>query len=300
MKMSKETRLAWMILKEDEKTALGLQMGMQKSSWEAGEIMARSHYKYLEIKYRAEKFLRMFTEHLELYVEVIPKYITGHKDVIEYLRRCVEGRAKPNDVFKEMGKDDKRFSKDYFNEKISAQIKKWGKSEDPYDQAIFNLVKEFDRYNNFRILPLDVQEPSAFKRRIKKAYRKHIMVLDTLPKLSLLKIIEVAKTKKAPFFYLPMILDNQIHIEKIKQTRLVNEMLNQVCLYIFTEELVAREYIISVFHYIKNENKTCKDGLDFWENYRAFIKLAHNYQDIQKITPSRRYLEVALNKLEFV
>lgn len=296
MKINKQ---ALAILNEDEKTSLHIQLGYQKSSWEAGEIMEKSHYKYLEIKYRAEKYLRMFTEHLELYDDVIPRYVNGHKDVISFLRSCMEDRAKPNELFRERGKD-KAFLKDKFNEKISEQIRKWGRSEDPHDQAIFNLVKEFDRYNNFRILPKDVQEPSAFKRRIKKAYMKHVKVLSTIPKISLLKIIKMAKTNKRPFYFLPIIMDGMIQIHRIKQTRTTTDLLNQVALYIFDTELKAKEYIIPVFHYLQKGKKDCRDGLDFWEKYRTLIKTAHNYNEVQQITPSRKYLEVAYKKIEFV
>lgn len=297
--MQKVNPAALAILGEDEKTALYIQLGHGKSSWEAGEIMAKSHYKYLEIKYRAEKFLRMFTEHIELYDEVIPKYVSGHKDVIDYLRQCMERRSKPNDIFRDKAQD-KDFSKDYFNNKISDQIRKWGRSEDPHDQAIFNLVKEFDRYNNFRILPPDVQEPSAFKRRIKKAYMKHLKVLSTIPKISLEKILELSKTKKAPFYYLPIIMDGMVQIHKVKQNRTVTELLNQVAFYIFDSKEKADEYIIPVFHYLNKGKKDCRDGLDFWERYRENIKKAHNYNEVQQITPSRKYLEIAYKKIEFV
>ena len=42
---------AWQILNKDEKTALMLTFNQKKSSWEAGDIMDKSHYKYLEITY---------------------------------------------------------------------------------------------------------------------------------------------------------------------------------------------------------------------------------------------------------
>jgi len=297
--MNKVNKKAWAILNEDEKTSLGIQLGLQKSSWEAGEIMQKSHYKYLEIKYRAEKYLRMFTEHLELYDEVVPAYASGHKDVISYLRDCMEKRAKPNDLFRKKA-EDREFNKDYFNNKISDQVRKWGRSEDPHDQSIFNLVKEFDRYNNFRILPKDVQEPSAFKRRIKKAYMKHVKVLSTIPKLSLMKIIKLCKTNKKPFYFLPIIMDGMVQVHRVKQTRTTVEVLNQVAFYIFDSDAKAKEYIIPVFHYLNKGKKDCRDGLEFWEQYRELIKTAHNYNEVQQITPSRKYLEIAYKRLEFV
>jgi hypothetical protein len=46
------TSKAWGLLTEEEQTALKLQLGLGKSSWQASEIMGKAHYKYLEIKKR--------------------------------------------------------------------------------------------------------------------------------------------------------------------------------------------------------------------------------------------------------
>lgn len=49
---------------------------------------------------------------------------------------------------------------------------KWLKeSEDEWDKDTLRLILEFDRWNNFRILPRMLQQPSAFKRRSNKRTR---------------------------------------------------------------------------------------------------------------------------------
>lgn len=299
MKVNKK---ALSILVEDEKTALGLQLGLQKSSWEAGEIMDKSHYKYLEIKYRAEKFLRMFTEHIELYEEVIPKYVNGNKEVIDYLKQCIEKRTKPAQVIDNIARTyvEVGFSKSVFNQKLITQLNKWLKSGDPYEEAVYNLIKEFDRWNNYRILPKEVQEPSAFKRRIKNTYKKHIRVLTSIPKLSLQKLKELAETKSSNGVYLPIIFENQIQVIKVKQNRNTLQIFNEITLYIFKDKKIAKDYITSVYHYVNRGKRDCKGVLDFWKDYREYIKSAINYNDVQKITPFRKYLEIAFHKLEFV
>ena len=59
-----ENNPAWMILIEEEQLALTLHYGPEKSTWQAGEIMKKAHYKYLEIKARGEKFLKIFIERI--------------------------------------------------------------------------------------------------------------------------------------------------------------------------------------------------------------------------------------------
>lgn len=58
--MNEYQKKAWDCLTPTEQQSLFLQLSESKSSWEAGEILKLSHYKYLEIKERSEKFFRLF------------------------------------------------------------------------------------------------------------------------------------------------------------------------------------------------------------------------------------------------
>lgn len=298
MKLNKQ---AWEMLTEDERIALGLKMGMNKSTWEAGEILDRSHYKYLEIQYRAKKFLEMFTEHLELYRELIPKYIQGDSVVKKYLEYCMVKRMKTMAAITEINNndEDRVYSKADMNNRIIEQIRKWGRSENVYELSIFNIVKEFDRWNNFRILPRELQEPSAFKRRIKNMYKKHIRVFKIMPDLSKKKLKQLVETKNSPFGYLPMITRGKIEILKVKENKNTIPLFVDLCLYVFKVEDEAKEYITDVFHYVNMAKKDCKDGINFWNKYRDHIGKANNFEGIQKITATRSHLELAMEKLEY-
>lgn len=297
MKMNKE---AWQMLTEDERAALGLQLALKKSSWESGEILGKSHYKYLEIKYRAEFFLKLFTEHLEVFDDVIPQYINGDKTVIEYFRLCIEHRRKPRKAMEEMDKNSKVKRKN-INERIIQQLKKWEVSENAHDSAIYNLVKEFDRWNNFRILPKEVREPSAYKRRIKNFYKKQIRIINTIPEISMERLLKAYETKnKRPYLYLPIIYGGEPEVRRVLINSQSLEIFNTIGLYLFSKFKDAEEYITEIDIYTGKGKKACTDGLDFWPKYRELIKLAKNYDQIQNITPSRKHLQVALVKFEFV
>lgn len=289
---------AWNLLLSDEKTALNLQYGMNKSSWEAGEVMNKSHYKYLEIKYRAEAFLKLFTEHFKYFENIIPEGVTGSKEVIRYIDLVITNREKLNTavhiIKEEFGQWLDR------DTQISEQMKKWEKSENAYAHSLYHLIKEFDRWNNFRILPPDIQEPSAFKRRNKKVHLKHIKITSTVPEISIPKIKKILGKGSGSKVYLPLITNqNNLYIISVRNTAPVIKQTTELNLYIFKAQKEAEIYITLIKDYLQQEKKTCNDGLQFWPKYRDAIKVAINYELIQKIVPSRRYLILALNKLEF-
>lgn len=55
---------AWDCLTEQEQNSLFLNLSNGLSARETGEILKVSHYKYLEIKARAEKLFKLFSDFL--------------------------------------------------------------------------------------------------------------------------------------------------------------------------------------------------------------------------------------------
>lgn len=56
---------AWDCLKEKERQCLFLAISENKSTCEASQLMGMTHYKYMELKERAEKFFRLFSDFFE-------------------------------------------------------------------------------------------------------------------------------------------------------------------------------------------------------------------------------------------
>lgn len=292
---------AWDNLVEPERTALSLQLGMDKSSWEAGEIMKRSHYKYLEIKYRAEYFLKLFTKHFQLFGELIPEQTPFETSIVkDYLKFCIEKRIKPSEALEEMAKVRKgRVKKDILDKALIKQLKHWGESQDVFGRTVFDLVMDFDRWNNFRILPKEIQEPSPYKRRAKKVFRAQLRILKNFPELSLKHLKKLFETNSEECLYLPIVENETPLILKIRTNPTYLAMLDDICLYYFRTEDTAREYIGIAMDYIYNENRSCKDGLEFWPKFREIVKDALNYNKIHNLTPNRKFLEMAINKIEY-
>lgn len=291
-------KVAWDMLTHDERSALTLQFGLGKSTWQSGEVMEKSHYKYLEIKSRGEYFLKIFTEHIKLFGQIIPPGVIGNKDVLTYLSLCIEKREKPMVALEKLNQT-KRLTKSQLNEKIIKQLEAWEFSKNAYDRTFYNLVMDFDRWNNFRILPKAVQEPSAFKRRIKNGFKKQIKSTTSIPTISLDKLIKMYQTKNKGA-WLPIIYANEPRLVKVKVNNQSWKIFKEIGLYIFDAKGDAQEYLDAVADYVGKKKKECTDGLIFWPVYRDSIKKAKNYQDIQHITPSRRFLALAINKLEYL
>ena len=99
-----ENNPAWMILIEEEQLALTLHYGPEKSTWQAGEIMKKAHYKYLEIKARGEKFLKIFIEHYEIYGDLFPDDLIISPSFRKFLDLTIIQRMQVSNAIKEIDK----------------------------------------------------------------------------------------------------------------------------------------------------------------------------------------------------
>jgi hypothetical protein len=293
---------AWKILTEDEQLSLSLKHGYNKSSWEAGEIVGRAHYKFLEIEARAKQFLKMFSEHFDLYGEVIPDYVPMNSEVRQYFRLTIGKRLSIGDAIKKIGKSD--FSKGSVrNQRIISNLERMLKSESAIDKNMALLIFDFDRWNNFRILPRDIQEPSAFKRRNKNYDIRNIRNLLTITPFSWKLIIRRYEVKREAEKILFMPIFSMVNLKKtmlrVNYTLPVVEELSKIGLFLFSREERAVQFRDLVCKYdMKTRGKSCVDGQQFWPLFREASKYSINYNAIKKRIPSRKFLESALRDID--
>ena len=288
---------AWDILNDDEKTAISLSLGHSKSTWEAGEIMSKAHFKYLEIQKRARKFLEIFTNHLEKYGHLFPEDLFLSFAFKEYLQLTILERKNISQSVKQM-EDSSYGIANRRNKLITEQIKKLRELNTESAQDLYSLIMEFDRWNNFRILPLEIQEPSAFKRRNKARNVKHLKNITTLPQFSDFKVIEKysyqGKYKK---IYLPLIskfLKEDYKIIPVRDKPSLVKEITEAGLFIFSDRAKAEEFARLVSGYFLNSVKNCKTGQKFWPEFRVLMAEATNYRELENIHKSRTYLDNAL------
>jgi len=297
---------AWDILTEDEKLAITLSVNHKKSTWEAGEIMGKAHYKYLEIQARAKVFFKMFTEYFEKTDGlIIPEGVYMDPDVAEFIRLTIVERLGYRTAIKKMGNTAlvinsarERIIEDYMNQLLI--------DDNPLAIDLYDLVLDFDRWNNFRILPTSVQEPSAFKRRNKTRLIKHLKNLQNLHVYHLDRFVMKFKHKRGDInsVYLPLVSDSYeqgYKVQKIKGKKHIIEYISKkFTLYIFKDKEDADDYGYLVEGYLNNTDKNCKHGQVFWPKFRQIIKKADNYGLVNNIIPRRKHLENAFRDIDNV
>lgn len=303
MKLNKK---AFKILTEDEKASLALQKVHGKSTWEAGGILNRSHYKYLEIKQRAERFFELFTLHYDTHGSLIPDGLPLTETFQMYLHYVIEKRMTVKEASAKIGIELMIVNKQR-EAFIEAEMNKLKSNNSILAQHLYTVIMEFDRYNNFRILPRSIQEPSAFKRRNKTRYRKHLTISTTIHPYTLMRIKELYEYKKGPK---PNVLGWIILANFENPENIVNDIitipvndktlkeLSSISIYIFPSEDLAKEYLELVTEYLIDPEKDPRKGLIFWPKFRNLIKESYNYNHINNIAPSRVGTMTSLKDLD--
>lgn len=293
---------AWEILTDDEKTAVTLKHGHAKSTWQAGEIMGKAHYKFLEIEARAEKFLKMFTEHLNLYEALIPNYIQMDKRFRTYMQLTIGSRYTVKEAVEHI-KDKEYSSRQFREECIMKEIERLlgSKTDVLVKQGFVQMIFDFDRWNNFRILPAAIQEPSAFKRRNKNVEKANVKRLLTLNEYQVNLILDRYQALDNPnLLYMPIPSRDKNNkgygvIQVLSSTSNITE-LSKFGFYLFAQKEHAWEFYDLIRKYSfnrKEEKNTCRIGQAFWPQFRDMLKKTINANGIQKRIISRTYLETA-------
>jgi hypothetical protein len=283
---------AWQYLTEEEQVALTLQIGKGMSSWKVGEILGRNHYKYLEIFNRAKTFLKLFTEHLEVYHDIAPEYIGGTPEFREYITLCIKTRKKVNIVAKNMTSGEYRHLTRRKHELIKHMVEMFG-SEDTVKHNFAVFVREFDRWNNFRILPKEVQELSAFPRRIKATFRKVLLRVVDIHDFFFEKLKKDYHNPELEYY---ATIFSEIHpdekwIKVSKEPEIVDD-LSKLGLFIFKTQEEAEHFHELVLEFDIRSKKHCKKGQKFWPQFREAVKYCINTNRIQQIIPHSSFYHI--------
>lgn len=297
--MNRSQEKGWKLLTEEERLALTLSLSMGKSTWQAGEIMGKAHYKYLEIRHRAEYLVKRFTEYFSIYDTIIQDDCICSEEFQEFIRLAIGKRMPIKDIIAKMDNDQMN-KPSLRNSLIIRDIERLKKSDGTNDQNLFNLIMDFDRWNNHRILPLEIQEPSAYKRRNKHKNRKLVRLTCNLNPLAIDKIMQVYGVKRRnsqeSYLFVPIIKGTEVIQLIVRESNVKN--ITNLILFAFKDKKESERFGEIIMEYISKDFKHCKDGQLFWPEYRTITKSAINYEQLQNITPSRRYLESAFRDLD--
>lgn len=300
--MNEAQTKAWNCLTEKEQQSLFLQLSENKSTWESGEILKLSHYKYIEIRERSTKFFRLFSDFFELHEAIFRPDCPCERNFQDYIEGCIEKRLKRKDAAVYSGDSTLQLPK-VTTENILRNMQRLKESNDPWDIDTKRLILEFDRWNNARILPALIQQPSAFKRRINKKDKIYIKyLLRKIPTWMLRRLEErfkhIRKRKDSQRYWVALIhrdlyKDGYKVIPVKRDLEVVNEF-SKCYIYVFDEKDAADAFGFMIANYFIR-TADVKLGQKFWPEYRQCLESAVNYNQVNNIEFSVKNLDVAYN-----
>lgn len=296
---------AWKMLREEEQLALNLKLIQKKSTWEAGEVMRRSHYKYLEIVGRAQFFLKRFTEHFDKFEnKLVPEDVELNPAFREYLELTICGRKSQREALNLLMEHRFAYDGGFRVEFIATEMNRLANSKKTIEKYFHNLIMDFDRWNNFRILPISIQEPHAFKRRQKNRLKKYLLKSCKLGEKTFNYIIKELRHKGRIeednlmwVYAIKNIHTQEYKVIPVKKTNRNIEILSQYGIFLFSRKDQCEEMLRAIAGYFRViETSNVIKGQTFWPLYRDLISISINGNSIENISPNRKEYITYINQ----
>ena len=281
--MEKFQEQAWDCLTQNEQDSLFLNLSQGLSTRKAGEVLKISHYKYLEVKARAEKFFKMFSDYFFKYPSLVNPKAPISEAFRDYLIGSMIKRLSKDEAVN-YGGDSTWVLREFKTKKIVHNMAKLKASEDPWDQDLYALIMEFDRWNNFRILPQILQAPSAYKRRTNKKYKIYLRYLHRIPDFKINYLLNTYWKKNGKKVYIALISSIfrfGYQVVPIDPGEKTVQAMNDMKIYIFDDQLDAESFGIQVSRFFEIGNP--HSGLKFWKSFNELVEKAMNYKSINNM-----------------
>lgn len=289
--MKKNREKAWSYLTDQEKQSIYLTTGQGLSGWQAGEILQVTHYKYLELKARSETLFKLFSDYFEAHHDLVNPSAQISPAFRDYLYGSIEKRLPTHEAAIYAG--DSRWSTVKVREsEILQGMKALKQSSNIWDTNLYQLIIEFDRWNNFRILPTVLQAKSPYKRKSNRQAKAYFKYLKNVNPNTITRIIKTLSYKgKNPLFIalFSQELEGGFTVIPIKGDKKNVEYLNFRRIYIFSTKLEAISFATLVIRY--DMIYTSKDGLKFWKDYQETVEKAVNYSQISHVSKLKDFYD---------
>lgn len=277
---------AWDILTPNERNSLFLQMSHGQSSWEACEIIGVPHYKYLELKERAIKFFKMFSDYFMEFGTLISPNSVIDSRFRDFVEGIIEKRLSKEEAIVYSGDSSLQVT-EISSRVIIKNMNRLLNSETKHDNRLYDLIIEFDRWNNHRVLPRELQLPSAYKRRNNKRDKTYIKYLSKIPEYKVKALIDLytykpRKENKKSYFItlLSDTISDGYYVIRVKPSKETIKKLSKLSIFIFDNKDHADGFGYIITRFLENP-QTPKTGQQFWEKYREYISLAINRDSIK-------------------
>jgi len=293
IRLRKAREKAWAILTTEEQLSLTLQVSEGKSTWEAGEILQKAHYKYCELYSRASRLYRLFIEYFMEYSTLLPKEGVLDENQKLFFEEVIVKRKKVTQV---EYKDSRYFVKTMRDNFIRQALKKLVYSDLDQEKALYELILEFDRWSSTRILPESDQQPSAYNRRLKSQQANFLKNLIKLPTFVMDLAIRKFSTRglsKEPVAYAAIISPS--HVERKYVVIRINKSkipeISRLGIVVFEEREKASTFCRLVCNFVLRVKREISDGQTFWPSYRLLLSKSLNFEYLSNQRFTKKGLE---------
>lgn len=283
--MEKNQEMAWSCLTSQEQNSLLLTLSQGLSTWQASEALSMTHYKYLELKARSETFFKMFSDYFEKHSSLIPPRAPLSEHFSYYLEGAILKRLSKNDALVYSG-DNHWYLSDLRTREIERNMNRLRLVKDEWCQDLYSLVMEFDRWNNFRILPASIQAPSAYKRRSIKKYKIYLRFLYSIPDFRINSIYRKYYSPGKGRWYIALIstmfTDSGYRLVPLSRNSRNLKELTSNKIYVFENKEDAESFALFASRFY-DYTSDIKNGQNYWPNYQLAIERALNYKEINHL-----------------
>lgn len=282
--MEKNQEMAWDCLTSQEQNSLLLTLSQGLSTWQASEALGMTHYKYLELKSRSETFFKMFSDYFYKHPSLIPPRAPLSDPFKYYLEGTILKRKSKNDALVYAG-DSKWYLREIKSKSIELNMNKLRETNDEWCKDLYSLVMEFDRWNNFRILPPSLQAPSAYKRRSIKKYKIYLRFLYSIPDFRIKSLIHKYYNPGRKRWYIALISTmfkegyKLIPVAAKKQN--FKDLTNSK-IYLFETKEEAESFALYASRFFIYTSDI-KAGQNYWPGFQSTIEVALNYKEINHL-----------------
>lgn len=275
---------AWDCLTKPEQDSLFLNISQGLSTRKVGDILHMSHYKYMELKARAEKLFKLFSDYFYKHSDLVsPKAPIGN-DFRDYLYGTMTKRLSKEEALVYVGDSVWRVQ-EYQTSKTEKNMKRLKESKNIWDQDLYKLIMEFDRWNSYRILPRMLQAPSPYKRRTNKKYKIYLSFLHQIPTYKLDYIIDNYWKKSGPVNYIALVSEDRFkygyQVVPVSQDAEVTAALTGMKVYVFQDFTDAEDFGLQASNFFLIGVTTT--GMKFWGHFHELIQRAVNFREINNM-----------------
>jgi hypothetical protein len=275
--MEKHQLQAWEILDSTERSVLKLSLGFGKSNLEIATIMGLPVYRVKDIQLRAKKLFLEFSNYFEHEDQLIPKELVLSPEARKFLELTIIKRITASEAAILISRDfENIYKRRQSLTQALADIEKQSYLE------LRDLILMFDKYNNRRILPKNLQLPTDNPRKNTKAFKKLYDRITSISPLNL-HILKQGSQTKPPFIWVVAIGPSYEHnLEIVQLSKKVNLIttLNSNGIPYFTSEDKAKVIARVCVNYYSLEYKSPRVSKEFWKSFKELIKNAPNVETL--------------------